>query len=345
MRAVVFEAAGRVRVDDVDEPVLLDPTDAVVRVARAGICGSDLHFFHLKAPVAPGDVMGHEAVGVVEMVGSDVDRFAPGDRVAVAFDIACGTCWFCRRGQTQLCERSAVLGAGAFGGELPGTQAERVRVPWADTNLLAVPDLIDDDRAVFVGDVLTTAVYASSLAAPRPDDVVAVIGLGPVGSLCVEVLRSDGVRVVALDRDRARLAFAERAGAIAVHVGDRHPQTALEELTGGRGADVVIDAVGHPDAYRSAISVVRRGGRVIIVGMYAGESVEVQLGVYWARSLEVRFAGLCPVHVWWERAMDLLRSGAVDPLPLVSHRLPLEEAPDGYRLFDRREATKVLLLP
>ena len=346
MRAVVFAEAGLVRVDDVPEPELLEPTDAIVRVTRAAICGSDLHFFHLKAPVAPGDVMGHEAVGVVEAVGDGVNDFAPGDRVVVAFDIACGTCWFCRRGQSQLCEDSAILGGGTFGGDLPGAQAERVRVPWADTNLLGVPDEVPDDAAVFVGDVLTTGFYAASLAEPDPDDVVAVLGMGPVGLLTVQALRALGVRtVLALDRESDRLALAEAFGATPVNIAERNAQTAVEGFTEGRGADIVLDAVGHPAAFESAIDVVRRGGRVVVVGMYAGETVELQLGVYWARALDVRYAGLCPVHAWWERAMAQVQAGAMDPLPLISHRLPLEDAPRGYDLFDRREATKVLLAP
>jgi threonine dehydrogenase-like Zn-dependent dehydrogenase len=346
VRALVFVEPGVVRVEEVDDPVLVEDSDAIVRVRRSAICGSDLHFYHQKTPMAPGDVMGHEAVGVVEAVGPEVTGFSRGDRVVVAFDIACGTCWFCRSGQTQLCDRSAVLGAGTFGGDLPGAQAELVRVPWAATNLLAVPEGVEDERALFVGDALTTAVYAVSIAEPRADDVVAVVGMGPVGLLTVQALRASGVRtVVALDREAARLAIAADAGAVTVHVGERNPQVALDGLTDGRGADVVLEAVVHPDAFGSAIDIVRRGGRVVVVGVYAGETVEVQLGVYWARALDVRFTGPCPVHAWWERAMAMVREGTIDPLPLVSHRLPLSDGARGYELFDRREATKVVLTP
>ena len=149
----------------------------------------------------------------------------------------------------------------------------------------------------------------------------------------------------ALDLDAERLALAERVGAIPVDVTARHPATALAEATDGRGADVVIEAVGSPTAFESAVNVVRRGGRVVVVGVYAGETVEVQLGVYWARALELRFVGLCPVHAWWERALAEVVAGTIDPTPLISHRLPLEDAPHGYELFDRREATKVVLIP
>lgn len=346
MRAVVFEEPGVVRVADVPEPRVREPGDAVVRVTRAAICGSDLHFYHLKAPVAPGDVLGHEAVGVVESVGDGVSSVAPGDRVIVAFDIACGACWFCRRGQTQLCDEAAVLGAGTFGGDLPGTQAERVRVPAADVNLLRVPEGLDDERALFVGDVLTTGFYAASIAGIGPADAVAVVGMGPVGFFSAQAARALGARAVyALDLDADRLALAERVGAVPVDVSARHPATALADVTEGRGADIVIEAVGSPTAFESAVNVVRRGGRVVVIGMYAGETVEVQLGVYWARAIELRFAGLCPVHAWWERALAEVLSGTIDPTPLISHRLTLEEAPRGYELFDRREATKVVLAP
>jgi alcohol dehydrogenase len=151
--------------------------------------------------------------------------------------------------------------------------------------------------------------------------------------------------VFALDREADRLALAERAGVLPIDVGARNVKTAVDAATGGRGADVVIDAVGHPDAFASAIDVVRRGGRVTVLGMYTGERVDLPLGVWWARALEVRFAGICPVHAWWERSMAELRAGRIDPLPLVSHRLPLDEAPDGFALFDARRATKVLLRP
>jgi alcohol dehydrogenase len=346
MRAVVFEAEGRVRVDDVPEPAICEPRDAIVRVTRAGICGSDLHFLHLKTPIRPGEVLGHEAVGVVESVGQDVSAVASGDRVAVAFHIACGACWFCLHGETGLCEDFRNLGAGAFSGGLAGTQAERVRVPNAERNLLQVPSEIDDERAVFLGDVLTTGYYAASLVAPQPDETVAVVGAGPVGFCALQSLRALGAeRIVALDREPDRLALAEATGAIPIDVAARNPHMALAALTEDRGADAVLEAVGSLAAFETAVDVVRRGGRIVIAGIYAGETAEVALGVYAARGLDVRFAGICPVHAFWERARDALVEGRVDPAPLVSHRLSLEDAARGYELFDRREATKVLLEP
>ncbi|MEX2276090.1 MAG: alcohol dehydrogenase catalytic domain-containing protein [Actinomycetota bacterium] len=346
MRAVVFAGVGRVEVREVPEPSLLEPDDAIVRVTLTGICGSDLHFLHGKAPLEPGEQIGHEAVGIVERVGEAVETVKQGDRVVVSFDIACGVCWFCRKGQTQLCERSGILGAGAFGGDLAGTQAERVRVPVADVNLLVLPDDVDDEAALFVGDVLSTAVAVADLAEPSPGDAVAVIGCGPVGFLTVQALRAgDLERVLVLERQADRLHLAASVGAQPIDVTARHPQSAVDEATGGRGADVVVECVGHPDAFETAIDVVRRGGRVVVAGMYAGETIEAQLGSWWIRALELRFSGMCPVHAYWERALGELVAGRIDPRPLISHRLPLSAAQQAYRLFDTREATKVVLRP
>jgi threonine dehydrogenase-like Zn-dependent dehydrogenase len=346
MRGVVFDGAGRVRVTDLPDPTVEAPGDAIVRITRAGICGSDLHLLHGKAPLDVGEPMGHEAAGVVEAVGPDVEDIREGDRVAVAFNVACGHCWFCGHGQSALCDDDAIFGYGIFGGALPGAQAEKLRVPNADVNLLRIPGAVDDEAAVFVGDVLTTGCYAAGLADPGPEDVVAVLGCGPVGYCTILGLRASGATsVYALDRDTGRLGLAEKSGAIPIDVDRRNPAAALAEATDGRGADVVIDAVGHPDAFEGAIDVVRRGGTVVVVGVYSSETTELQLGAYWARALTIRFAGLTPVLAWWDRAVASLERGEVDPRPLISHRLPLEDAAEGYRLFDRREASKVVLLP
>ena len=333
-------------VTDVADPTILEPDDAVVRVTASAICGTDLHFFHGKAPLMPGDQIGHEGVGVVEEVGPDVTRVRPGDRVVVAFQNVCGGCWYCRAGQSSLCEEWRNLGAGPFGGSLGGTQAELLRVPHADANLLPIPDDVEDERALFVGDILTTGVYAAGIAEIRPEDTVAVVGAGPVGHFCVQAaLRHGPRRVIALDFDQGRLDLAASVGAAPVNARERHPQMAVSEATEGRGADVVIEAVGDPSAFRTAVEVVRSGGRVIVAGMFVSEVEEIPLGVYWTRMLTIRFAGICPVQAWWEEAMAAVRAGEIDPLPIVSHRLALEEAPKGYELFSRREATKVVLLP
>jgi threonine dehydrogenase-like Zn-dependent dehydrogenase len=346
MRAVVYREPGRVEVADVPEPELEDPRDAIVRVTRSAICGSDLHFFHGKAPLEPGDVIGHEAVGVVDRVGSGVSSVTPGQRVVVAFNIACGECWFCRHEQTALCEDFRNLGGGIFGGGLAGTQAELVRVPNADVNLLAVPAPVEDEAALFVGDVLTTGLYAAGIAGIRSGDTVAVVGAGPVGYFAIQSAGlHEPAAVVAIDLEPARLALAEKVGAIPLSPSEQNPQTALFERTDGRGADVVIEAVGRLDAFETALRVVRRGGTVVVVGMYTSETYPAQLGVWWARTLDLRFAGICPVHVWWRRAMEEVEAGRIDPMPLISHRLLLQDAALGYELFESRRATKVLLVP
>jgi threonine dehydrogenase-like Zn-dependent dehydrogenase len=345
MRAVVYRGIERVEVAEVPDPVLLEPSDAIVRVGLTAICGSDLHLYHGKAPLEPGDTIGHEAIGVVDAVGSSVKRFAPGDRVVVSFDIACGDCWFCRKGQTQLCEDFGFLGYGVFGGSLGGAQAELLRVPVADVNLLAVPDGLEDDRALFVGDALTTGVYAAGLAEISDGDIVAVVGAGPVGFFCAQAALPSAASVLALDLDPSRLSIAERIGAIPVDVSARNAQTAVDEHTQGRGADVVIEAVGTPAAFERSVDIVRRGGTVVVMGVYTSEVVQAQIGVWWVRALQIRFAGTTPVHAWWERAMAEVQAGRLDPLPIVSHRLPLGEAAHGYELFDTRQATKVLLEP
>ncbi|HKX34051.1 MAG TPA: alcohol dehydrogenase catalytic domain-containing protein, partial [Actinomycetota bacterium] len=221
MRAVVYRGLERVEVADVPDPVIEDPGDAIVRVGLTAICGSDLHLFHGKAPLEPGDTIGHEAIGVIEQVGPAVTRFAPGQRVVVSFGIACGACWFCRRGETQLCEDFGFLGYGMFGGSLGGAQAELLRVPVADVNLLAVPDELEDDRALFVGDALTTGVYSAGLAGMTDGDTVAVVGAGPVGFFCAQAALPSASSVLALDLDPARLALAGRAGAIPIDVTTR----------------------------------------------------------------------------------------------------------------------------
>jgi threonine dehydrogenase-like Zn-dependent dehydrogenase len=346
VKAVVYEDVGRVEVQDVPDPEISDPHDAIVRVTTAAICGSDLHFFHGKAPLSPGDTIGHEGVGVVERVGTDVERFAPGDRVVIAFDIVCGHCWFCLHGQTSLCEDFRNLGAGPFGGGLGGTQAELVRVPYADVNLLRIPKDMEDERAIFVGDILTTGYYGAAIAGIQPLDVVAVVGAGPVGFFCLQAALLHGAKeVLVLDMEADRLALAQKMGAIPIDVKARNPQMAVCDMTEGRGADVVIEAVGSPSAFDTSIEIVRRGGAVSVVGMYVIESVQIPLGVYWSRALTIRFAGICPVHAWWDRSMEAVVAGKIDPLPIISHTLPLSDAAQGYELFDSRRATKVLLKP
>jgi threonine dehydrogenase-like Zn-dependent dehydrogenase len=346
VKAVIYEDIKTLRVGDVDDAKIEEPGDAVIQVTTAAICGSDLHFYHGKAPLMPGDTIGHEGMGLITEVGPDVTKFKPGDRVVVAFDPACGECWFCTRGQTALCRQSGILGGGPFGGSLGGTQADRVRVPTADFNLLAVPDGMDDERAIFLGDILTTAVYGAGIAGIKPGDTVAIVGAGPVGFFAAQAAKlHDPEQVLVLDMLADRLALAQKVGATPINVAEQNASSAVDDLTEGRGADVVIECVGHPSAFESAVSVVRRGGIVCVVGVYTTESTDLQLGISWNRGLTYRFSGAAPVQAWWEQALSAVQDGTIDPLPIISHTLPLGEAVEGYRMFDAREATKVLLKP
>jgi threonine dehydrogenase-like Zn-dependent dehydrogenase len=346
VKAVIYEDVETLRVGEVDDAQVEAPGDAVVRITSAAICGSDLHFYHGKAPLFAGETIGHEGMGMVTHVGAGVTNFKPGDRVVIAFNIVDGTCWFCRRGQTALCGDFRYLGGGQVLGGLGGTQAEYVRVPFADVNLLAVPDGLQDEEALFLGDILTTSVYGSAIAGIQPGDTVAVVGAGPVGFLTAQAARMhDPGQVLVLDMQDDRLALAEKVGAVPINVGERNAAAAVDEATEGRGADVVLECVGHPSAYLSAIDVVRRGGTVCVVGVYTHESVELQLGFMWNRGLRLIFAGVCPVQAWWDQALQAVLDGTVDPLPIISHTLPLDDAPHGYELFASKQATKVVLRP
>jgi alcohol dehydrogenase len=345
MRAVVYAGPRSVHVADVPEPRLEEPGDALVDVTTSAVCGSDLHCYRGKIPLQPGDPMGHEAVGVVREVGERVRSVRPGQRVVMAFSNVCGECWYCRNGQTSLCERFRNLGFGKFSGGLGGLQAEMARIPGADVNLLPVPHGVKDEAALFVGDVLTTAWYGVSLAGVKAGEAVAVLGAGPLGFLVVQCARLAGARqVIALDLLPDRLALAERAGAVGVDVSAADPKAAVRDLTDGRGADVTVEAVGTLDAFRTAVAVTRRGGRVEALGVVGNDTLDLDLAAYWYRGLTLLFAGICPVQAYWRDAMRALVEGRVDPLPLISHRLLLDEASEAYELFDRREATKVLLM-
>jgi threonine dehydrogenase-like Zn-dependent dehydrogenase len=346
MRAVVYDGSGGVRMASEPDPRVEEPGDAVVRIARSAICGSDLHAVHGKLPMADGEMLGHEGVGVVEEVGADVTGFRPGDRVAIAFDNVCGACWYCTRGESSLCSGLRNLGFGAAAGGLGGMQAELVRVPRADANLLAVPDDVDDEHALFVGDVLTTGYYGVALADLEPGQIVGVIGCGPVGFFAVQAARVLGAGpVIGIDPVPERLALVRGQGAIGIDPASGDLKAAVREATEGRGVDLAVEAVGTLAAFESAKSAVRRGGRISVVGVYGDDTLQLRMGEYWTRGLKLLFAGICPVQGWWERAMSAVRDGSIDPVPLISHRLPLEQAVKGYELFDRREATKVVLVP
>jgi threonine dehydrogenase-like Zn-dependent dehydrogenase len=232
------------------------------------------------------------------------------------------------------------------GGSLGGAQAELLRVPNASVNLLRVPEGMEDERALFVGDILTTGYYGAAIAGISDGDTVAVVGAGPVGFFAAQAARLQGAsQVQVLDLEPPRLELMERMGFVPINVSERNAHSAVCQVTEDRGADVAIEAVGSVKAFETSQDVVRSGGTIAVVGMYVSETTELQLGVSWTRMLRFVFAGIAPVHSWWEEAMRAVADGRIDPLPIISHTLPLEEAPKGYELFDRREATKVILKP
>jgi threonine dehydrogenase-like Zn-dependent dehydrogenase len=344
MRAVVYRGEGDVRVEDVPEPALVAAGDAIVRVHKTAICGSDLHFFHGRVPgIFEGTVVGHEFVGEVIAVGEAVTRFGVGDEVIGSFQIACGTCPPCAKGRFNHCEELAVLGYGIFVGDLAGAQAEQVRVPHADVNLLRVPSGLTGEQALFAGDILTTGWYAAGIAEITPGDDVVVVGAGPVGTFAQMAAHAMGAgRVVAVDMVSSRLELAAGLGSLTVNSAERSASMGVEETLGGM-ADVVIETVGLPPALLTAIDCVRPGGTVSVIGVHTEFEWPLPLGNLFTRNITLRFGGSCNVQGWWEQAIVAIQQGQADPTAIITHRMPLDDAAEGYRLFDTKEAMKVVL--
>jgi threonine dehydrogenase-like Zn-dependent dehydrogenase len=394
MRALTWQGTGKVSVETVPDPVLREPTDAIVRMTSTAICGSDLHLYDvLGMYIDAGDVLGHEPMGIVEEVGSAVTHIKPGDRVVIPFNISCGHCWMCTHGFFAQCETTQVKdqnkGASLFGytklyGQVPGGQAEYLRVPQAQFGPIKVPDGHPDERYLFLSDVLTTSWQAAKYADIQPGDTVLVTGLGPIGQMCARVARHLGAgRVIAVDQVPERLAMAERNGIEVLDFGkvDDVPAAVLA-MTGGRGADSVIEAVGMeahgtpfqaaaikgagllPDklarkatetfgvdqmgALRTAFAAVRRAGTISIIGVYGGEADPFPMMDLFDKGVTLRM-GQAHVKRWVDDIMPLL-TGDDDPLgvdDLVTHRLPLEDAPHAYEMFKNKQdgCIKVVLKP
>jgi 2-desacetyl-2-hydroxyethyl bacteriochlorophyllide A dehydrogenase len=344
VRAVTFQAPGEVRVDDVPDPELTGSDEAIVRVEATGVCGSDLHIYHGRVAIEPGFVIGHEYVGTVVAVGDDVSAVAEGDRVLGTYCTACGECFFCRRGDFHKCDRGRVFGHGEVLGSLQGAQAELLLVPNADLTLRRVPEGMSDDVALFAGDVMGTGYHAVVETGVEPGSSVAVLGLGPVGLCAVQAAFAEGAaQVIAIDTVDDRLAMAESFGASAVHLTENDPRAAVKEATGGRGVDATIDAVGHPDALDLACRLTRKAGTVSVTGVYA-ERTELHMGVVWIKALTLK-TGHANVIKHLDPVLERLASGALDPSPLVTHHMSLDEAPQAYETYDRREALKIVLRP
>ncbi|WP_380164972.1 alcohol dehydrogenase catalytic domain-containing protein [Jannaschia sp. R86511] len=390
MKALTWHGTRDVRVEEVPDPVLQDPTDAVVRITSTGLCGSDLHLYEpLGAFLTPGDVLGHEPMGVVEEVGAGVHDLKVGQRVVVPFNVSCGTCFTCSAGLHSQCEttqnREHGTGASLFGytklyGQVPGGQAEYLRVPFADTLPVPVPDGPADDRFVYLSDVLPTAWQAVEYAGVQPGDTLVVVGLGPIGDMAARIALHRGVEVIGIDLEPARLARARGRGVTALMLDDDVVET-VQGLTDGRGPHAVVDAVGleaHgspaagvaqkasrllPDALAEkmmrkagvdklhalqlAIDLVRRGGTLSLSGVYAGAADPLPLFTMFDKQLTVRM-GQANVHRWVDDILPLLTDE--DPLGVddfATHHLPLADAPQAYADFQAKDdgMVKVLFRP
>jgi 2-desacetyl-2-hydroxyethyl bacteriochlorophyllide A dehydrogenase len=344
VRAVTFQAPEQVRIEEKPEPELQAADDAIVRVEASGICGSDLHIYHGRVAVEPGFTIGHEFVGTVLAAGEDVDRVEVGDRVLGCFHTACATCASCLRGDYHRCQKGRTFGHGAHLGDLQGAQAEQLLVPRANLTLRRVPEGMSSEVALFAGDVMGTGYHAVANAGMRPGDSVAVLGLGPVGLCAVQAALAGGaVRVFAIDSVRQRLEMARQFGATPVHLTEQDPKAEVRGGTGGLGADVVVDAVGDPAPLALAISLARDAGTISGIGAYS-QRFEVPVGLAWLKSLDLRL-GLANVIAHVDRVLALLAAGRLDPSPLVTHHMALDEASEAYAIYDRREALKIVLTP
>lgn len=325
-------------------PQLQAPDDAVVHIDATGVCGSDLHIYHGRLKIEPGFTIGHEYVGTVTAAGDAVTRVQVGDRVAGCFQTACGICFHCMRGEYHRCIESRSFGLGATMGSLQGTQAEYALVPRANLVLRRVPDEVSDDVALFAGDVMGTGYHGVLESGLRAGEVAAVLGLGPVGLCAVQVARLQGAQVIAIDSVEQRLAVAESFGAIPLNLAEQDVRGEVRKLTERRGGvDVAIDAVGNPEVLDMAIRLARSCGRVQCLGVYA-ERGEIHLGLAWLKSLTVR-GGQANVIAHLDPVLAMLADGQLDPTPLVTRHMPLDDAAEAYAAFDRREALKIVLTP
>jgi threonine dehydrogenase-like Zn-dependent dehydrogenase len=395
MKALTFHGKRDVRVDDVPDPAIEQPTDAIIRVTSTAICGSDLHLYEVLGMfIDEGDVLGHEPMGIVEEVGSDVEHVQPGDRVVIPFNISCGNCWMCAQGLFAQCETTQVRdhdkGAALFGytklyGQVPGGQAEYLRVPQAHFGPIKLPENDSpDERFLFLSDVLPTAWQAVEFAAVPPGGSVAVYGLGPIGQMAARIARQRGAeKVIGVDRVPERLEMAREHGIEAIDADQvEDVPGAIRETTGGRGPDGVIDAVGmeahgapigelaqraagllpkpvaakatekfaidRMEVLHNAIDTVRRGGTLSISGVYGGQLDPLPLMQLFDKGVQIRM-GQAHVKRWVDDIMPLLtdESDPLDAENLATHKLPLDRAPEAYEMFQKKQdgAVKVVLKP
>ena len=341
MRAVVLRAPGDVGVEEVADPAILEPGDAIVAVQATAICGADLFPFHGLTPgFEAGTMLGHEFAGEVVEVGAAVQRVRPGQRVVNASMISDGTCPSCRAGRVTQCEGRALFGYSGVYPRLDGGQAELVRVPQADRALRALPDEVSDEAAVFLADILPTGFAAVARGGVSAGDTVVVVGCGPVGLMAVLCAAGVAGRLIAVDGVAARRELAERLGAEAA--APENAAAVVAAATGGLGADVVIEAAGSAGGLDASLRLARGRGVVSVVGAHFEPDYPLDNALMFERELTLRFSIGDPTADGG-LLLSRLASGELDPGAIVTHRLPLADAAEAYRLFDSREATKVVL--
>jgi len=348
MRAITFTDIETLSLENVPDPTVVDADDAIVEVDAAGICGSDLHpYLGRERGLDRGTIMGHEFIGRIVEVGSAVGAFKVGDRVVAPFTTSCGHCWACSIGLTSRCINGQLFGWVQNGRGLHGAQAERVRVPLADTTLVTVPDTLTDDVvALLAGDVLSTAMFGAELAGVREGDRVAIIGCGAVGLLAIRASFARGAReVFALDSVVSRLVLAEQFGAMPVNISEGDAIASVRARTENRGVDRVIEAVGSYQATRTAADLVRPGATIAAVGVHTEPHLAMSPGELYDRNLTYA-AGRCPARRMLPLALELAAREASLITTLISHRLPLDAGVDAYRRLAAREEgwAKVVLV-
>jgi 2-desacetyl-2-hydroxyethyl bacteriochlorophyllide A dehydrogenase len=345
MRAATFQGVEKVSVIDVPKPAIKGADEALIKVTLGAVCGSDLHAYHGRIPMAAGELLGHEFVGVVEEVGHGVKRFKPGDRVVASFYVACGHCALCRKGWFNECANLATFGFGQMLGGLGGGQAEYIVVPMADQSMEPIPAGMSDEQAIFVGDILATGMFAAERAEIKPGDVVAVVGAGPVGLMATMCAQLFGpARVLVIDMVDSRLEIAQELGGTPINSSQVNPIEAIDRYTGDVGADSSIEAVGLPSSIDTAIRSVRGGGTISMVGVPAELSGDFPYYMFWEKSLTFR-SGRCNVQKYMRPLLDLIAAGRLHPEKIISHRMKLDDAAEAYRIFAAREATKIVLTP
>ncbi|MCL6479698.1 MAG: alcohol dehydrogenase catalytic domain-containing protein [Peptococcaceae bacterium] len=351
MKAVVYHGGGTIRVDDVPKPEIQGPEDAIVRVTTTAICGSDLHILHGFLPVDQGTVIGHEFVGIVEEVGSAVTKVKPGDKVLSMAGVNCGKCRNCRDRLIFACENGGIFGCGPMFGNLQGVQAEYARVLYADETLEKIPEGLTDEQVLFVGDILATAYTGVMGVNPdgrgiQPGSVVAIFGAGPVGLCTVAVARLFGAsQIIVTDMEDNRLEVAGRMGADKViNITRADPVASIMDITGGRGADLAVEAAGSPEAFVNCLAAAATGGTVSVIGVIS-QPVQITFQQIIHKNISIQTGLANVIHT--KRLVSLIQAGKLDLTPIITHRLPLTEAVHAYEIFEKKldGAIKVILNP